>query len=154
MELDPATATTYVELAFRQMRVLVDRLGDDQVNRRPFGPTTNTVAALVIHCCGVAEFWLGCVGLGRPSDRDRDAELTATATVAELHVVIDAAEAQIIADIVALDAGAGSGVHRAPADPLEDDDHSDGALVVHVFEELFQHLGHMDLTADALGAAQ
>jgi uncharacterized damage-inducible protein DinB len=154
MELDPATATTYVRLAFRQMRDLVDRLGDEAVNRRPFGANTNTVAALVIHCCGVGEFWLGCVGLGRPSDRDRDAEFTATATVADLHAVIDASEAQLVADIRALDAGEGSGVDRAPADPLEDDDHSDAALVLHVLEELYQHLGHMDLTADALNAAR
>ena len=30
-------------------------------------------------------------------------------------------------------------------------DRSDAALVLHVFEELFQHLGHMEVTADALG---
>jgi hypothetical protein len=134
------------------MRELADRLGDEAVNRRPFGPTTNTVAALVIHCCGVGEYWLGCVGLGRPSDRDRDAELTASATVAELHAVIDEAEAQIVSDIDALDAGEGRGVERAPDDPLEDDDHSDAALVLHVLEELYQHLGHMDLTEDALNS--
>ena len=29
-------------------------------------------------------------------------------------------------------------------------DRTDGALVLHVLEELFQHLGHMEVTADAL----
>jgi hypothetical protein len=153
MELDAGTATTYVRLAFGQMRDLVDRLGEDRVNRRPFGPSTNSVAALVIHCSGMAEYWLGCVGLGRPSNRDRDAEFIATATAPELHAVIDAAEAQVVDDVRALDAGAGRDVVRAPGDPLEDDDHSDAALVLHVLEELYQHLGHMDLTADALSAA-
>ena len=30
------------------------------------------------------------------------------------------------------------------------EDRSDGALVIHVFEELFQHLGHLEVTADAV----
>jgi hypothetical protein len=30
-------------------------------------------------------------------------------------------------------------------------DRTDGALALHVLEELFQHLGHMEVTADALG---
>jgi hypothetical protein len=152
MELDSGTTAIYVRLAFRQMRDLVDRLGDDQVNVRPFGPTTNTVAMLVVHCCGVGEFWLGHVGLGRPSDRDRDSEFVARATVAELHAVIDVAEAQMVADVAALSAGEGSSANRVLDGPLEDGDHSDGALVLHVLEELFQHLGHMDLTVDALAA--
>jgi hypothetical protein len=33
---------------------------------------------------------------------------------------------------------------------LEGGDESDGAIVIHVLEELYQHLGHMELAADAL----
>ena len=33
---------------------------------------------------------------------------------------------------------------------LEGGDESDGAIVLHVLEELYQHLGHMELAADAL----
>lgn len=43
---------------------------------------------------------------------------------------------------------------RRPTIPCEfmpGTDRSDGALVLHVLEELFQHLGHMEVTADALG---
>ena len=32
-------------------------------------------------------------------------------------------------------------------------DRTDGALVLHVLEELFQHLGHMEVTADAVEGA-
>jgi hypothetical protein len=35
---------------------------------------------------------------------------------------------------------------------LEDSDVSDAALVIHLFEELYQHLGHVQLTVDALEA--
>ena len=73
------------------------------------------MASLVVHCCGVAEFWLGHVGVGRPSDRDRDAEFTATASVAELHDLVAACLVQIEADLVAIDAG----IDSPHADGLE-----------------------------------
>jgi uncharacterized damage-inducible protein DinB len=148
MELTPSTALAYVELAFGQLREVAERLGDDKVSERPMGPHTNSVAALVTHCCGVCEFWLGHVGLGRPSHRDRDAEFEAVAAVDELRDRIDAALAQVEADLRALPVAAPSpnGRHR---DHLVDP--SDASLVLHVIEELFQHLGHAELAADALG---
>jgi hypothetical protein len=152
MELTPGTAGTYVRLAFTQMLAVIDRLGDPLVNERPFGPETNSVAALVTHCCGVSEFWLGCVGLGRPTTRVRDEEFTATATVAELHEMLGATQRQIDADIRSLDAGEASPKHHAVRETLEDADVTDASLVLHLLEELYQHLGHMQLTVDALEA--
>ena len=152
MKLTPETAETYVRLAGRQMLDVADRLGDELVNVRPPGPATNSVAALVVHCCGVGEFWLGCVGLGRPSTRDRDSEFTAVATVAELHAMVEATLDQISADIRSLDAGGASDENREVRLTLEGSDDSDASLVLHVIEELFQHLGQMELTADALTA--
>jgi uncharacterized damage-inducible protein DinB len=152
MDLEPGTAETYVRLAFTQMLAAVDRLGDPLVNERPFGSETNSVAALVTHCCGVSEFWLGCVGLGRPTTRVRDEEFTATATTAELHEMVRATQRQIDADIRSLDAGEASSTHHAVRETLEDADVTDAALVLHLLEELYQHLGHMQLTVDALEA--
>jgi hypothetical protein len=152
MELSAATALVYLDNAIRQMRALVDRMGDGPVNERPPGPSTNSVAALIVHCQGVSEFWLGHVGLGRATTRDRDAEFTATATTAELHARLDAMAAQLDADVRRLDAGETSDTNRAGRQFLEGGDESDAALVVHVLEELYQHLGHMELTADALDA--
>jgi uncharacterized damage-inducible protein DinB len=149
VELTPATASGYVRLAFDQMLAVADRLGDDAVNVRPIGPDTNAVAALVVHCCGVAEFWLGHVGLGRASHRDRPAEFSTTATVAELHARVEAAQRQIDADLVAIDAGAES-AYADKRRSLGIDPTSDASLVLHVIEELFQHLGHCEIAADAL----
>jgi hypothetical protein len=150
MELAPGTTETYVRLAFTQMLTAVDQLGDARVNERPFGPETNSVAALVTHCCGVSEFWLGCVGLGRESTRVRAEEFIATATVAELHAMVETTQRQVIEDVRRLDAGEASPKHHAVRETLEDADVADGALVLHLLEELYQHLGHMQLTVDAL----
>jgi hypothetical protein len=96
----------------------------------------------------MAEFWLGHVALGRPSDRDRDAEFAATATAGELHQRLDAMLDHVLSDLAALE--------TAPFHDHEDraglpgGDGSNGALVLHVFEELFQHLGHAEVTVDVL----
>ena len=113
MELTPATAGGYVALAFDRMLAVADRLGDDQVNLRPLGAHTNSVAALVTHCCGVCEFWLGHVGLGRETTRDREAEFTSSATVAELHAMAEATRRRVASDLGALEAGGGAGSPHA-----------------------------------------
>lgn len=149
VELTPATATSYARLAFDQMLAVADRLGDERVNERPIAPHVNSVASLVVHCCGVAEFWLGHVGVGRPSDRDRSSEFTATATVAQLHERVAATLAQIETDVVAIEAAVDS-PNAAGANLLQVAPGDDASLVVHVIEELFQHLGHCEIAADAL----
>ena len=148
VELTPETATGYVRRAFEELLAVAERLGDERVNERPLGPTTNAVAALIVHCCGVAEFWLGHVGLGRDSHREREAEFSRTASLAELRAMADATCRQVEADLQALEAGARS-PHSGGRTFLEVDD-TDASLVLHVIEELFQHLGHAELAADAL----
>ena len=135
--------------AFGQMLDVADRLGDDRVNDRPLGADTNAVAALVIHCCGVTEFWIGHVALGRPTTRDRESEFSSTATVAELHTLVASTLAQVSEDLTAIDEGR-TQPDRTGRQFLEGGDQSDGAIVLHVLEELYQHLGHVELAADAL----
>ena len=135
--------------AFGQMLDVADRLGDDRVNDRPFGADTNAVAALVIHCCAVTEFWIGHVALGRPTTRDRESEFSSTATVAELHSLVASTLAQVSEDLTAIDEGR-TQPDRTGRQFLGGCDQSDGAIVLHVLEELYQHLGHVELAADAL----
>ena len=149
VELARATAKIYVRLAFSQMLRVADRVGDEKVNVRPLGPDTNAVAPTIIHCCEVAEFWLGHVALGRGSIRNRDAEFSRTATVAELHQLVSGSVEQTVADIGRLEAGEGQ--DEGGRQFLEAGDGSDAAVVLHVLEELYQHLGHMEIAADVLG---
>jgi hypothetical protein len=149
MELERGTAELYMRRAFGQMLDVADRLGDERVNERPLGADTNAVAALIIHSRAVAEFWIGHVGLGRPTSRDRASEFSTTATVAELHALVDETLAQLSEDLAAIDAGK-TQPDRTGRQFLEGGDESDGAIVLHVLRELYQHLGHMELAADAL----
>lgn len=149
MELERRTAELFFRHAFRQMLEVADSLGDGRVNERPLGSDTNAVAALIVHCCGVAEFWIGHVVLGRPSRRDRESEFSTTATVTELHAMVDTTLARVSGDLAAIDAG-DTQPDRAGRQFLEVEDTSDAAIVLHVLKELYQHVGHMEITADTL----
>jgi uncharacterized damage-inducible protein DinB len=150
MELTGASIELYVRHAFTGMSKVLDRLDDDTVNEKPGDGGTNSVAGLVVHCCELAPSWFAMPGLGRDSTRDREAEFAATATVAELRQRIDAAVEQT--SVLVEEFLAGPTVADHPfRDFMPGEDRTDGALVLHVLEELFQHLGHMEVTADALG---
>ena len=150
MELSAETAGRYLRHAYAQMLTAADRLGEELVNRRPHGPGTNSVAALIVHCAAVAPWWLGHVALGDPTQRDRESEFEATATIAELHALVAASLAASMEALRRLEAGEGS--DGGGRQFLLDGDASDAGVVIHVIEELFQHLGHIDLTVDALTA--
>jgi hypothetical protein len=107
MELSVETAHTYLQRGFSELLRVADGLGEPAINTRPLGPGTNAVAALIIHCCGVTEFWLGHVALGEPSDRDRDAEFSQTATLAELHALVEATLSRADTHLARLEAGDG-----------------------------------------------
>ena len=148
MELSVDVANAYLRSGFEQMIRVAERLGDDLVSERPVGEATNSVAGLIAHCCGVAEYWLGHEGLGRESTRDRDAEFRTTATVEVLREMVTARMAQVEIDVADLNR-----LGLAPG-PTRRDELPGGAteasIVVHVIEEVFQHTGHMDIAADVL----
>lgn len=149
MELGPATIRHYLDHVFGGIGRVLDRLDDDTINRRPDGWGTNSVAGLVVHCCELAPSWFETPGLGRDSVRDREAEFEASATIDELRARIDATVDHCHGLVDEFAAGPTATDHEFRAF-LPGGDHSDAALVLHVFEELFQHLGHMEVTADAL----
>jgi uncharacterized damage-inducible protein DinB len=147
VQLSQETTAAYVQHALGQMLALVELLDEELLNVRPVGDGTNSVAALVVHCCAVTEFWLGHVALGRPSARDRAAEFNANATPTACRELVESALKQATLDLARLEQGKGV------SSPLRADvpgDGSDAAVALHVVEELFQHLGQMELTKDVL----
>ncbi len=149
MDLNAETVHVYVRHAFAGMERVLERLDDVTVNERPAGWGTNSVAGLIVHCCELAPSWFAMPGLGRESERDRDAEFAAEASVAELRARIHDAIARTDALVDEFARGP-TAVEHPFREFMPGTDRSDGALVVHVLEELFQHLGHMEVTADAV----
>lgn len=149
MEILPSTVAIYARQALIGMGKALDRFDDESVNLRPHGERTNSAAGLVVHACAAAPYWFEHIGLGRPVERDRDNEFTARATVQELRDLLATTADRLTALAVDLEAGPTMTDHELRVF-LHGDDRSDGSLVLHALEELFQHLGHLELTADAL----
>jgi hypothetical protein len=147
--LDPDTTLSYLDHAFNGIDTVLDRVDDVTVNARPESWGTNSIAGLVVHCCELAPSWFETPGLGRESERDRDAEFSAQATVVELRQMIERTRARLV-PLVHEFAEGPTALDNEFRAFLPGDDRSDDALVLHVLEELFQHLGHMEVTADAL----
>ncbi len=151
--IDRATAQWYVDTALTRLLTradeLVDAGGDELLCRRPDVEGANSVYALITHCCGVMERWGGEVIAGRAITRDRAAELTATGTLDQLEALAAAQRRRWVEDLGAFEAG------EPPRGPVEREEGepeviTQGFVVLHVLEELFQHLGHVDLTVDLL----
>ena len=142
----------FVDLALDEMAAIVEELGDDLANRRPPFRDTNSAYVILTHCLGVMEYWGGATVAERPVQRDRAAEFTASGDVAGLLRRTERGPPP-----------AARGHRRArrrrprrptcgatPTTPCPTPRRK-GAVLLHVLEELFQHLGQMELTRDALG---
>jgi hypothetical protein len=140
----------YVDEALDQMTAIVVGLGDDLASTRPDLPGANSPYAILTHCCGVLEGWGGEAVAGRRIERDRAAEFVATGPVADLEARVAAARVRLRADLAALDWDAPP---RGPVDPQDVDlplGRSQGGVLLHIYEELAQHLGQMEITRDLL----
>lgn len=115
--------------------------------RRPDVEGANSVYALVVHCCGVMERWGGETIAGREIHRDRAAEFTATGTIDQAGGARRRPAAALGRGPRRLrrrrSAARSDGWRRATLEPT-----TQGFVVLHVIEELYQHLGHVDLTVD------
>lgn len=144
----------HIERALDGMLAAVTALDDVTANRRAEFPGANTPYALVVHCCGVLEFWAGQVIAGRTIERDREAEFFATGAVAELGELVRGQLERFRTDLAAFDGGA------APVGPLRPRDigleytRTQGGCLMHIHEEVAQHRGQLDVTVDVLNSVR
>ena len=150
MGIQPDAVASYVDRAVEAMADIVGDLGDDLANARPGLPGANSPYAILCHCLGVMDFWAGQVVAGREVERDRDAEFRASGPVTGLIAAAQDAQRRFRADIVTADPKARPrGGHPTTA-PDELELVSQGHALLHIMEEVCQHLGQMELTRDLL----
>jgi uncharacterized protein DUF664 len=154
VDISVDAVVSYVDRAVAQMMGIVTGLGDDLANRKPALPGANSPYAILRHCLGVMEFWGGEVVAGREVIRDRPAEFRSHGAAADLAAAARKALDQFRADAATAGFAApprGGAGHRKQPDELEFT--SQGHALLHVLEEVTQHLGQMELTRDVLRAA-
>jgi hypothetical protein len=140
----------FVDTALDGMVEIVTELGDDLANRRLDVPGANSPYAILTHCLGVMEYWAGHVVAGRTVQRDRPAEFLARGPVADLVQRVRVAQQQLRSDLAGLEPTAPprgtSGLHDLES-PIA---RTQGGALEHVYEELAQHRGQMEVTRDLL----
>jgi hypothetical protein len=140
----------FVDDALDSMVAILLELGDDRAGRRLATPGANSPFAIVTHCLGVLEHWGGHVVAGRSIERDRDAEFRATGRVEDLVDRVRRARAQLERDLHDADPSAlPRNVPDGP-DALLPLGRTQGGALIHVYEELAQHLGQLEVTRDVL----
>jgi Protein of unknown function (DUF664) len=143
----------FVDEALAGMVAIVEELGDELANQRPGLPGANSAYAVLFHCLGVMEYWGGHVIAGRTIERDREAEFVATGSVGDLVDRARRARRQLELDVTDLD------VYAPPRGSVYGEDaelpigRTQGGALIHVYEELAQHRGQMELTRDLLLAS-
>jgi Protein of unknown function (DUF664) len=140
----------FVDDALAQMAAVLGELGDVGANRRPELPGANSAFAIATHCLGVMEFWGGVMVAERPVERDRKAEFRAEGRVEDLLIRLDVGAVQLRRDMAGTDPLTASPDVLGPGDAGRPYGSTKGAVLLHVMEELYQHLGQMELTRDIL----
>lgn len=140
----------FVDRALTGMIAIVEDLGDELTNRRPALPGANSPFALLTHCCGVIEYWAGALVAGRTVTRDRASEFLASGPVAPLVARVRAVRAQLADDVAAANPAAALRA-EPPAHYLGPRGiATQGAALQHVYEELAQHHGQMEILRDLI----
>jgi hypothetical protein len=140
--------------ALHGMIEIVAKLGDDLANHKPALPGANSPYALLHHCLGVVSYWGGELVAGRHVPRDRDAEFTASGPVSPLIERAGQVEEQFHRDVAA----------SSPQEPLHGEPRADylgpvleldqGGALLHIYEELAQHHGQMEIMRDCIVSAR
>jgi Protein of unknown function (DUF664) len=144
----------FTDRAVRGMAAILDQLGNELACSRPVLPGANTPFGLLTHCLAVIEYWVGHVVAGRQVSRNRPAEFAATGTVAQLQHRVDEVLLQLSEDLRSVDAAAPLRNQPEPWTEGPDRPLSQAAALLHVYEEMAQHHGQLEILRDLLLADQ
>ena len=141
----------FLDRALDKMLLIVEELGDNLANREPDLPNANSPYGILTHCSGVVDYWMGNLVGDRGTKRDRPAEFAARGTAAEIRIRVEAVKLRLREDVAMVDGPADTNEPLAGYNPVGGPDNwTQGAALIHTYEELAQHLGHMDITRDLL----
>ncbi len=137
----------FADRTFDGFRRALERLDDETINTLPELPDPNSPFQLVIHTVSAVDWWTSHIVLGHLSDRDRPSEFVAVGTMAEAQQALDTSQRKLHELGSAL--GAATTIANPPETqtPLETQ-WTVGTCMIHAYEEMAQHLGHLEITVD------
>lgn len=150
--VDPDDLLWFVDRALEGMLETCRTLGEELVNARLEVEGSNSPYAVVVHCVGVMDFWAGHKVAGRPNHRDRDAEFRAVGTLVDLEAQVAAGRQRFVEAVEGAEWAAPCVGQDRPETHALPVGRTQGGALVHVLEELCQHRGQLEVTADVLRA--
>jgi hypothetical protein len=143
----------FADRALDGMSGIVEDLGCELANTKPALEGANSPHAILTHCLGVIEYWVGFRVIGRPDLRDRPAEFKATGPLGPLIERVSEARRQLAEDLVGVRgdvpvAAQPDARFQPPSGSL-----TETGVLLHVLQELAQHHGQMEITRDLLTAS-
>jgi len=147
MPISVADFILFCERSIDGMRASISRLDDDTVNAQPPLPEPNSPYQLVTHALAACEWWTSHIICGHPTARDRDSEFVSTGSVVQLSMRADDVVARLRELRPELEAATELSHAARTSIPL-DAEWTVGTALIHAYEELAQHLGHLEITVD------
>ncbi len=142
----------FVDAALDEMAAILGDLGDELANRKPDLVGANSPVQILTHCLGVMAGWIGGFAAGRTIVRDRDAEFAAVSSVADLLAQMAESRAAFVEDLASIEPSAPPRLAVPPPNGALPIGATQGGICLHVYQELVQHLGQLELTRDLLRA--
>jgi DinB superfamily len=147
-------AAEILRAALSDLRGAVDGVPADELNRRPGGEDTNSIAVLATHSMHSTRAWLSVAVGAEPPARDRPAEFRAIASNDELLALID----EMGAECAALLDGATFDPDRTGLAPWRQGAQADEPVsaawaLLLALVHLREHVAHAQLTRQLLGAS-
>lgn len=145
--IDTAAFLTFCNRTLDGYEQAIGRLSDEQLNERPPIDGASSPFQLVIHAMSATRWWSAHIVCGQPSDRDRDSEFVASGTRSDLTAAIDDVRSmlgELAPEMATATEPANEGVTKKPLGR----EWTVGDALMHTYEELSQHLGHLEMTAD------
>lgn len=133
---------------FDALTQLVSELDDATANADLGIAGSNSPIQLLVHCCGMVGYWTSTVNLDKPVPRDRASEFTAAMPVAQAVEIAGHVREKLVDDLARTVPTAPP--LAMPQPPEEFWQTTCGGVLLHVLEELAQHLGHLEITVDVL----
>ena len=158
MEISQEDFLMFINRALDGMLSIVEELGEERANLSPDLPGANSPYAILTHCVGVCDYWIGTLLGKREVFRDRDSEFIASGSVVELRERVVELKAKLPADIKQVQgektlASAPNSMYN-PLPGTDRGDWREGTALIHAYEELAQHHGQMEITRDLLMGSQ
>ena len=140
-------AAELLEGQIAELRKALDGCSADELNRRPAGDDTNSLAVLVAHALGATRAWLSVAAGTTIPDRDRDAEFrTVVEDPRAFMAWFEEAAAGCRSVLDTDEPFEPERVGTAPWTSQPDAPVTAAHALLHALEHLSEHVGHAQLT--------